>query len=94
MKREMIKTDTDTALNIDRWILLKNGWEYYLEESDGDVAFGLVLGDENELGYVSLSELKPYIDIACTGNDLYGIMPAIGYEWKDEPRSTLYFRSY
>lgn len=38
--------------------LFLGGWTWYLTEWDGDdTAFGLVVGLETELGYISLSEL-------------------------------------
>ena len=66
-------------------IILKNFWEYYLGETDEDgVAFGYVMGVENEWGSVCLSEIEPYIIGRARENDLWHIMPPEGYYWEDE----------
>ena len=64
-------------------IILRNGWEYYLEEEDSyGQAFGYVMGDFNEWGSVDVNELKPYI-ISST-RELDEGMPPVGYSWEDE----------
>jgi hypothetical protein len=66
-------------------IILKNFWEYYLGETDKDgVAFGYVMGIENEWGSVYLPEIQPYVMSRCGGNMLNEIMPPEGYYWEDE----------
>ncbi len=66
-------------------IILGNGWEYYLEEADSDgVAFGFVMGLENEWGSVDLNEIKPYIISEAKGTALDELMPPAGYVWEDE----------
>ena len=66
-------------------IILKNFWEYYLGETDKDgVAFGFVMGFENEWGSVYMPEIHPYIMSRCGGNMLNEIMPPEGYYWEDE----------
>jgi hypothetical protein len=86
--REMISADGKTTLKVGEWIMLKNGWEYYLEESKDDVVFGLVLGAHDELGYVSKKEIAPYISSRVVGENLKSPfcapMPAVGYSWADE----------
>jgi hypothetical protein len=64
-------------------IILRNFWEYYLEEADSDgIAFGYVMGIENEWGSVSMDEIKPYIISTAKGADLDQIMPPQGYHWE------------
>ena len=66
-------------------IILRNFWEYYLEEPDENgVAFGYVMGVENEWGMVDVAELKPYIVSTAKGTVLNDIMPPEGYYWEDE----------
>ena len=66
-------------------IILRNGWEYYLEEADkDDVAFGYVMGFANEWGSVYLPELKSHIVSIARGKELEYIMPPEGYYWEDE----------
>ncbi len=82
--RKMKSVEFGTILEISQHIITKNFWEYYLTEeetNDDDVKFGYVMGFENELGYVYLPEIKPYI-LSSTKN-LKEVMPADGYEWID-----------
>ena len=66
-------------------IILRNMWEYYLGEPDENgIAFGYVMGFENEWGDVSMEEIKPYIIGKARANDLWHIMPPEGYYWEDE----------
>ena len=66
-------------------IILRNGWEYYLEETDENgIAFGFVMGLENEWGSVSMDEIKPYIMSRTSGAGLDEIMAPAGYYWEDE----------
>ena len=66
-------------------IILKNFWEYYLEEADENgIAFGYVMGFENEWGSVSMDEIKPYIVSIARGKELDYIMPPVGFLWEDE----------
>ena len=68
-----------------RHIILRNFWEYYLEEADNDgVAFGFVMGLENEWGSVYLPEIEPYIASIAKGSMLDHIMSPFGYIWEDE----------
>jgi hypothetical protein len=67
-------------LPVIEWIMLKNGWEYYVSEiTEQGLAFCLVDGFEQEAGDVDLNEIKPYI--TCRTKDLKTIQPAIGYKW-------------
>ena len=66
-------------------IILKNFWEYYLEEEDANgIAFGYVMGFEKEWGSVDLNEIKPYIISKTSGAGLNEIMPPEGYYWENE----------
>jgi hypothetical protein len=75
--------DFDAELNVDCHYILRNFWEYYLEKPDANgIAFGFVMGAENELGYVDLNEIKPYI-ISKAKPESCEIMPASGWSWVD-----------
>ena len=66
-------------------IILRNGWEYYLEEADsGGIAFGYVMGFANEWGSVSMDEIDMHIVSIARGKELEYIMPPEGYYWEDE----------
>lgn len=63
------------------WAMLSNGWEYYfLDDKRGeDIRFALVVGDETEMGDVSMKEIEPYVEIRT--DDLTDILPPPGWEW-------------
>jgi hypothetical protein len=65
------------------WWMLKNSWEVYVSEIDGDQVFGLVCGFEDELGYSSMEELKPFIIYKAKGDDLNDLAPAPDWKWED-----------
>ena len=66
-------------------LILRNGWEYYLEEADSyGLSYGYVMGFANEWGMVDMAEVKPYIVSKATGETLNEIMPPEGYYWEDE----------
>jgi hypothetical protein len=76
-------TDGKTILKIFEWIQTKgNFWEYYVTEkwNKDNCAYCLVDGDFQEIGLVSLDEIKPYISIRT--KDLT-IQPAPGWKWVD-----------
>jgi hypothetical protein len=82
--RKMKSLTGDHEMEICEHIMTKNFWEYYIsneETSSPQVKFGYVMGDENELGYIYLPEIDPYI--MSRTNDLEDIMPASGYTWND-----------
>ena len=70
-----------TTLNIVEVIILRNFWEYFVtDQGNGeDIKFCFVVGDENELGDVSMREIEPYI-ISRT-KDLSEVMAAPGWNW-------------
>tara|TARA_Y100001951_G_C11276687_1_gene262415 strand:+ start:874 stop:1143 length:270 start_codon:yes stop_codon:yes gene_type:complete len=77
--------DSREPFAVAQHIILRNMWEYYLEAPDKNgVAFGYVMGFENEWGSVDLNELKPYVIRATKGTELNDIMPPEGYYWEDE----------
>ncbi len=85
--RNIIPTNNRTLpigpFTVHQHIILKNFWEYYLGETDKNgIAFGYVMGVENEWGDVSMDEIKPYIMTKTT--NLEEIMPPEGYYWEDE----------
>ena len=71
------------AYEVYEHIMTKNMWEFYIlgPTNDDNVAFALVCGEEDELGFVSLDEIGPFI-ISRT-KEMDGIMPAPGYSWLD-----------
>ena len=70
---------------VSRHIILKNFWEYYVEEPDENgITFGFVMGFENEWGSVDYNEIKPYIISEAKGTALDEVMPPAGYVWEDE----------
>jgi hypothetical protein len=85
--RKMIKGNL--KLDVVEHILLRNMWEYYVlanepdtHAPDPDIVYALVMGFENEIGTVSMSEIKPHVISRTT--DLSEIMPADGYEWEND----------
>jgi len=64
-------------------IILRNGWEYYLEEEDSDgIAYGFVMGFANEWGAVDMAEIKPYVVSVAKGSTLQEVLPPDGYAWE------------
>ena len=75
--------DSNEPFAVAQHIILKNFWEYYLEPADENgIAFGYVMGFENEWGSVDLNEIKPCVVTRTTALD--EIMPPEGYRWEDE----------
>ena len=86
--RRMIKGNL--KLDVVEHIILRNMWEYFVLSDEGesglvasepDIVYALVMGFNDEIGTVSLSEIKPYV-ISRTSR-LDEIMPASGYQWED-----------
>ena len=87
--RNIIPNEGGEPFTVHQHIILKNFWEYYLGETDKDgVAFGYVMGMENEWGSVYMPEIKPYIVSVArqdgTTDTLNDIMPPEGYYWENE----------
>jgi hypothetical protein len=82
--RKMKSVTSGDVLEISEHIITQNFWEYYItneETDDPNVKFGFVMGFEDELGYIYLPEIKPYV--MTKTKDLESIMPARGYTWID-----------
>ena len=85
--RKMVKGNL--KLKVVEHIILRNMWEYYIladepdtHAPDPDIVYALVMGDHDEIGTVSLSEIGPHILTRTT--ELNTIFPAAGYSWADE----------
>jgi len=80
--RTMKSSEYNSELKVAMHIVLRNMWEYYLEEPDEDgIAFGLVLGREDEFGDVPLDEIREYAISYAEGDTLKEIMPAPRWKW-------------
>jgi hypothetical protein len=68
-------------VNIVEHIMTRNFWEYYITDDKftDDIVRAVVMGDETEIGDISLSEIKPYV--TSKTKRLNEIMPAEGWEW-------------
>jgi hypothetical protein len=80
--REM--TDGESTLKVSEWIIIRGiFWEYYVIEqwNEDNCAYCLVDGDFQEIGLVSLDEIKPYI--SARTKDLKTIQAAPGWKWVD-----------
>jgi hypothetical protein len=83
--RNIIRSEGGEPFAVSQHIILKNFWEYYLGETDKDgVAFGYVMGAENEWGSVYMPEIEPYIISQAKGTALDEVMPPEGYYWENE----------
>ena len=85
--RKMVKGNL--KLKVVEHIILRNMWEYYILADepdttipDPDIVYALVMGDHDEIGTVSLSEIRPHVLTRTT--ELSTIFPAAGYSWADE----------
>lgn len=82
---KMMNTETMRVLNVVEHIIITNLWEYYViqdpdhPEADDDLLFCLVLGFEQEFGYVSKDEIQGHI--VSRTKSLNEILPAPGYMW-------------
>ena len=81
-------TKGNLKLDVVEHIILQNMWEYYIladedgDDPDSDIKYALVMGFEDEIGAVSMSEIKPHILTRTT--ELSTIFPATNYQWADE----------
>ena len=86
-------TKGNLKLDVVEHIMLRNMWEYFVlageagDEPDSDIKYALVMGFNDEIGTVSMSEIKPYVISRTSRMD--DILPAAGYEWADAPRDRL-----
>ena len=79
-------------LDVVEHIILRNMWEYFVlanepdtHAPDPDIVYALVMGFNDEIGTVSMSEIEPHV--FSRTSDLDGILPASGYQWADEMAS-------
>ena len=88
--RNIINADNEDSKHpfaVYQHIILRNGWEYYLEKENKDgIAFGYVMGFHNEWGCVYLPELEDHVVSRVKGVVLDEIMPPEGYYWEDEKK--------
>lgn len=83
--RNIIPNEGGEAFAVGLHIIVRNMWEYYLEEPDENgIAFGYVMGMANEWGSVDINELEPYTISIAKGEAIGEIMPPQGYHWEDE----------
>ena len=84
--RKMIKGNL--KLDVVEHIVLRNMWEYFVladeagDEPDSDIKYALVMGFNDEIGTVSMSEIKPHIISRTT--DMNELLPASGYHWEED----------
>jgi len=81
--RVMVQVEGGHELKVYAHAITVNFWEYYITSpliEGQDIVWALVIGDEQEMGDVSLSEIKPYL--RCFTRNLKDIMPAAGYRWR------------
>lgn len=71
------------TINVVEHIIVKNFWEYYVTDQkfDDDIVQCYVMGFENELGDVSMAEIKPHIRTRT--KNLKEVAPATNCEWVD-----------
>lgn len=80
-------TKAGRSLLVIEWIMVRGlFWEYYVTEewNDSNCAYCLVDGDFQEMGLVSLDEIKPYI--AVRTRDLSKVAPAPGWKWEKKKK--------
>tara|TARA_B100000700_G_scaffold178953_1_gene197634 strand:- start:22883 stop:23131 length:249 start_codon:yes stop_codon:yes gene_type:complete len=72
-------------LDIKKYYMTKNGWQYYVTELPDEDGIGeaLVEGFEQEVGTFSIDEIKPYILLTAEGEDLKNLLPAQGFVWNE-----------
>jgi len=84
--RKMVKGNL--KLDVVEHIILRNMWEYFVladeagDEPDSDIKYALVMGFNDEIGTVSMSEIKPHIISRTT--DMNELLPASGYHWEED----------
>ena len=86
MSRQMRRRDAamEQTVTVHAWLMTRNCWEYYLLDPKPDASgnvFSLVMGDETEMGDVSVTELRPYVVSFARGADLIDLAPPDGWDW-------------
>lgn len=88
--RTMVHDDSKSEFKVYFWIMLKNGWEYYIDKPNKDgIAFGYVMGFENEWGSVDVNEIQPYVWSLAMGEDEIP-QPAPSYHWAKMNKAELF----
>jgi hypothetical protein len=80
------KSDKTSKVKIDRIIITKNFWEYFILDmktniEDPNIVYAIVYGNECEMGLVDLNELKPYIVVDTNITKRTEISPPPGWVW-------------
>ena len=78
-----IKSPHGETFTVHQHLITKHFWEYYILDGykERDYRFALVMGFENEMGDVSMSEIAPYV-VTRTSN-LTEVMPPPDWQWID-----------
>lgn len=85
--RNIIDSKGGNSFAVYQHIILRNGWEYYLEEEDPNgYTFGYVMGFANEWGSVYMPEIKSHIVSIARGKELDYVMPPFAHYWEDEKK--------
>ena len=79
---KMKSRDTGAVFDVVEHIILKNWWEYYVIDDPSntdDIKLCFVMGFEDEMGDVSMDEIKPHI--LSRTKRLNQVAPAAGFVW-------------
>lgn len=82
--RQCKNIETGKVITVKRLLITRNFWEHFIlsvddiPESD-DIQLALVNGDFNEMGYVSMSEIRQFK--LSESNELDSALPPMGYIW-------------
>jgi hypothetical protein len=79
--RKMKNLETGFVIEVKKWLILKNLWEYYIIKEENGLMLALVYGNEIEMGYVSREEIEKYIIEEVNENELDDLMPCYGWQW-------------
>lgn len=76
----------NVTLNVVEHIITRNYWEYYVTDNrySADIVQALVLGYEDELGDISLSEIGPYVINRVKLEPDSEVLAAPGWRWENE----------
>jgi hypothetical protein len=79
--RQMKNTITGAIISVTHHAMTQNYWEYYIYTTNlnCDIATGLVMGFETELGDIYLPDVRKHA-LSITDN-LTDLLPAQGWEW-------------
>jgi len=76
--------DPSQILTVYEYYMTSNYWEFYVldDNADSDIRYCLVMGFEQELGDVSIAEIKPFVYFHT--KRLGDLLPASGFKWMIE----------